>query len=117
MEFTVDRRLVEGVEVLEVEGVIDLYTAPILRKILLEVLAVEGVSVVLDLDGVDSLDSTALGVLAIGLKRTRENGGSLQLVCTHVQILYLFRIIGFNEKFGIHPSVQAAVAAIRKPSQ
>ncbi len=114
MEFTVDRRLVEGVEVIELEGRLDLFTAPILRNVLIEVLVPECTGVVLDLEAVDSLDSTALGLLAGALKRVRQNGGSVQLVCTHIQILQIFRIIGFTRVFGIHPSVQDAVTAIHK---
>jgi anti-sigma B factor antagonist len=114
VEFTVGRRLVEGVEVIEMEGRIDIFTAPILRKILIEVLVPGCTGAVVDLDGVDTLDSTALGLLAGASKRASQNGVPLQLVCTHMQILYLFRIIGFTKHFGIHPSVEDAVAAIRK---
>jgi anti-sigma B factor antagonist len=117
VEFTVDRHLVEGVEVLELEGRIDIFTAPILSKALSEVLVPGCTGAVLDIDGVDSLDSTAFGLLAAGLKRARQNGGTLQLVCTHIQILNLFRRIGFTKAFGINPSVEDAVAAIREQSR
>lgn len=114
MEFTVDRHLVEGVEVLELEGQIDIFTAPILTSALIEVLVPGGTGAVLDIDGVDFLDSTGLGVLVGGLNRARKNGIPLQLACTHIQILKIFRIVGLTEVFGIHPSVGNAVAAIRE---
>ncbi|HTU00698.1 MAG TPA: STAS domain-containing protein [Candidatus Sulfotelmatobacter sp.] len=117
MEFTVDRQPVEGVEVLGLEGRIDIFTAPILVKALIEVLVPGCAGAVLDIDGVDSLDSTGLGLLVGGLKRARQNGVPLQLVCTHIQILNLFRIVGLAKTFGIHPSVEDAIAAIREEPQ
>jgi anti-sigma B factor antagonist len=37
---------------------------------------------VVDIEGVEFLDSTGLGVLVGGLKKVRAHDGSLQLVCT-----------------------------------
>lgn len=114
MEFTVDRRLVDGIEVLELVGQIDIFTAPILTDSLDEVLVPGGTGAVLDIDGVDFLDSTGLGVLVVGRNRAHRNGVSLQFVCTHLQLLSLFRIVGLTKVIGIHPSVGNAVAAIRE---
>jgi len=114
VEFTVDRNLVEGVEVFALEGRIDIFTAPIFVKALTEVLVPGCTGAVLDIDGVDSLDSTGLGLLVGGLNRARKNGVPLRLVCTHIQILDLFRIVGLTKAFGINPSVEDAVAAIRE---
>lgn len=114
MEFTVDRRLVEGVEVLELEGRVDIFTAPIFVDALREVLVPGCAGAVLDIDGVGSLDSTGVGLIVGGFKRARQNGVPLRLVCTHIQTLNLFRIVGLTKAFGIHPSAQAAVAAIRE---
>jgi anti-sigma B factor antagonist len=114
VEFTVDRHLVGGVGVLGLEGRIDIFTAPILVKALIEILVPGCAGAVLDIDGVDSLDSTGLGLLVGGLKKARQNDVPLQLVCTHIQILNLFRTVGLTKTFGIHPSVEDAVAAIRE---
>lgn len=62
----------------------------------------------------DSLDSTGIGLLVGGLKRARQNDVPLQHVCTHLQILNLFRIVGLTREFGFHPSVEDAVAAIHE---
>lgn len=114
MEFTVDRRLVEGIEVLEMEGRLDIFTAPIFVNALREVLVPGCAGAVLDIDGVGSLDSTGIGLIVGGFKRARKNSVPLRLVCTHIQILNLFRIVGLTKAFGINPSAEAAVAAIRE---
>lgn len=114
MEFTIDRHLVEGVEVLVLEGRIDIFTAPMFVKTLTQVLVPGCAGAVLDIDGVDFLDSTGLGLLVGALKRARQNDVPLRLVCTHIQILDLFRIVGLTKTFRIHPSAEHAVAAIRE---
>jgi anti-sigma B factor antagonist len=67
--------------------------------------------IVVDLEKVDFLDSTGLGVLVGGLKRVRNHDGSLQLVCTQEKILKIFRITGLTKVFPIHSSVADAVSA------
>ncbi len=66
---------------------------------------------VLHLEGVDLLDSAGLGVLVGALKRARQSGGSLRLVCTQQQVLKVFRVTGLDTVLPIHPSVEEAVAA------
>jgi anti-sigma B factor antagonist len=66
---------------------------------------------VVDMEKVDFLDSTGLGVLVGGLKRVRVKDGSLSIVTTQDKILKIFDITGLNRVFAIHPSVDAAVAA------
>jgi anti-sigma B factor antagonist len=65
---------------------------------------------VVDLERVDFLDSTGLGVLVGGLKRVRNHEGSLKLVCTQDKILKIFRITGLTKVFPIHDSIDDAVA-------
>jgi anti-sigma B factor antagonist len=97
--------------VLEVAGEIDVYTAPKLREKLIELVSEGSYDIVVDLEKVDFLDSTGLGVLVGGLKRVRNHDGSLQLVCTQEKILKIFRITGLTKVFPIHGSVSEAVAA------
>jgi anti-sigma B factor antagonist len=96
--------------VLEVAGEIDVYTAPKLREKLIELVNEGSYHVVVDLEKVDFLDSTGLGVLVGGLKRVRNHDGSLELVCTQDKILKIFRITGLTKVFPIHDTVDEAIA-------
>ena len=96
--------------VLEVGGEIDVYTAPKLREKLIELVNQGKFHLVVDLEKVDFLDSTGLGVLVGGLKRVRNHDGSLELVCTQDKILKIFRITGLTKVFPIHASVADAIA-------
>ncbi|RZS79395.1 anti-sigma B factor antagonist [Motilibacter rhizosphaerae] len=97
--------------VVEVGGEIDVYTAPRLREQLVDLVAEGKYHLVVDMEKVDFLDSTGLGVLVGGLKRVRAHDGSLRLVCTQERILKIFRITGLTKVFPIHDSVEDALAA------
>ena len=96
--------------VVSVKGEVDVYTAPRLREKLVELVSQGRHQVVVDLEGVDFLDSTGLGVLVGGLKRLRSHDGDLTLVCTHQRILKVFEITGLTKVFSIFTSVDEAVA-------
>jgi anti-sigma B factor antagonist len=101
----------DGIEVVTVEGEIDIYTAPRLRELLIDLVGQGSYQLIVDLDKVGFLDSTGLGVLVGGLKRVRAHDGSLDLVCTQERILNIFRITGLTQVFGIYPTVDQAIAA------
>ena len=67
---------------------------------------------VINLEKVRYIDSTGLGVLIGGLKRVREHGGSVNLVCTNPQIKKIFDITGLVKIFGIFESEDAAMKAL-----
>jgi anti-sigma B factor antagonist len=95
--------------VVEVGGEIDVYTAPKLRETLISLVEAGQYHLVVDLEKVDFLDSTGLGVLVGGLKRVRTHDGSLSLVCTRERLLKVFRITGLTKVFDIHPDVESAL--------
>src|SRR5918911_1906268 len=97
--------------VLAVKGEVDVYTAPRLREKLVELVSQGKHKIVVDLEGVDFLDSTGLGVLVGGLKRVRSHDGELALVCTKSRILKVFEITGLTRVFPMYGSVDEAVTA------
>ena len=101
----------DGIEVIDVQGEIDMYTAPRLRELLIDLVSKGSYQLVVNLDKVGFLDSTGLGVLVGGLRRVRAHDGSLDLVCTREPILKIFRITGLTEVFGIYQTVDQAIAA------
>jgi anti-sigma B factor antagonist len=111
MELALSSRNVEGFEVIEVGGEIDVYTAPKLREAIVTAVEAGASHLIIDVEKVDFLDSTGLGVLVGALKRVRADGGSLDIVCTHERILKIFGITGLDKVFGLHASVDEARAA------
>lgn len=111
MDLRLDVSEQDGIAVLAVHGEVDVSTAPRLRQQLVELASSGHDRAVVDLEGVDFLDSTGLGVLVSGLKRFRTLGGDLMLVCTQPRILKVFEITGLTRVFGIHGSTADAVSA------
>lgn len=100
-----------GRTVVEVNGEIDVYTAPRLREALISLVDAGSYRLIIDMEGVEFLDSTGLGVLVGGLKRVRAHDGGIDLVCTQGKILRIFRITGLSKVFPIHDSIAAALGA------
>jgi len=113
MELGLEVTQSDGATVLSVRGEVDVYTAPKLREKLVELDSQGRHTIVVDLEAVDFLDSTGLGVLVGGLKRVRSHDGDLILVCTHQRILKVFEITGLTKVFTIHESVAAATGTSR----
>jgi len=104
-----------GTTVIEVSGEIDVYTAPRLREALVSLVDAGNYRVIVDMERVEFLDSTGLGVLVGGLKRVRAHDGGIDLVCTQGRILRIFKITGLSKVFNIFDTVQEAVASHAKP--
>ena len=111
MDLSLEDRQEGDRTIVVVGGEIDVYTAPKLREKLIDLVSGGHYHLVVDMEGVEFLDSTGLGVLVGGLKRVRAHEGSLRLVCTQERILKIFRITGLTKVFPIHASVEEAVAA------
>jgi anti-sigma B factor antagonist len=111
VDLKLDHHTKEGIEIVDVEGEIDVYTAPRLRELLIDLVNSGFYQLVVNMEKVEFLDSTGLGVLVGGLKRVRARDGSLDLVCTQERILKIFRITGLTKVFGIHDSVDEAIKA------
>jgi anti-sigma B factor antagonist len=110
MEVRTEVSDVAGWTVVSIYGELDVATAPSLREQLIGLVGDGATKLVLDLEGVDFLDSTGLGVIVSALKRARTNGGDLRLVCTQARIRRLFEITGLDKAVPLLPSLDAAVA-------
>lgn len=99
----------DGAAVLALRGEIDVYTAPRMRQAIVDLVDAGSLNIVVDMDKVDFLDSTGLGVLVEGLKRVKTRNGTLSLVITQDKILKIFDITGLNKAFPIHGSLEDAL--------
>jgi anti-sigma B factor antagonist len=91
--------------VLTLRGEIDVYTAPRLRQAIIDLVDAGENNIIVDMEKVDFLDSTGLGVLVGGLKRVKTQEGNLSLVATQDKILRIFEITGLNKVFPIAGSI------------
>jgi anti-sigma B factor antagonist len=95
--------------VVSLRGEIDVYTAPRLRQALIDLVEGGAKDIVVDMDRVDFLDSTGLGVLVGGLKRVKSNEGEMKLVVTQDRIMKIFDITGLAKVFPMFGSLEQAL--------
>jgi anti-sigma B factor antagonist len=109
MDLAVDVYAMADCTVIDVDGEVDVYTAPRLREKLAQVASSGQNHLVVNLDAVGFLDSTGLGVLVGALKRVRAEDGFVRLVCQQERLLKILRITGLAQVFAVYDSVELAV--------
>ena len=100
----VDER--DGWAIVRASGDLDLTTAPRLREAVVDVVLRGQARVVLDLQAIDFLDSTGLGVVVGLLKRTRGQRGDLRLVSTRPSLRTLLELTGLDHALPLAASVE-----------
>jgi anti-sigma B factor antagonist len=101
-EFSIGFRRTDRTVVVDVAGELDLYTAPVLRDRLLDVIEGQGNRfVAVDLGEVGFLDSTAIHVLVQALRRVRDRGGDLTLTRVSPPAQRVLDICGLSTVFTI----------------
>lgn len=83
----------DGRPLLHLRGEIDIATLPALRDHLTRAISLHtGVPLFVDLDGLDALDDTGIGMLLGAAGQARAHGGDLVLVCTSERLLARFAV-------------------------
>lgn len=111
LEIPDDDSAPEGWTVLTVSGEIDVAAAPDFREQLVALIEAGTSHLIVDLESVDFIDSTGLGVLVGAVRRARSAEGDLRLVCNNSRLRKVFDVTGLDEVFVIGTSVDDAVAA------
>jgi anti-sigma B factor antagonist len=111
IDFVVESRQEGPWSVIDVQGEVDMFTAPKLRERLVETVDQGHYQVIVNLQGVSFMDSTGLGTLVGGLKRVKEHDGTLALVCSSRPVLRVLSITGLNNVFPIYETVEQSLAS------
>lgn len=108
MNINLDIQVVENdlTTTMVLAGEIDAYTAPKLKEALLPLTQKDGVMVIVDLEKVDYLDSTGLGVFISALKSTKEYGSELKLLQLQDRVRRLFEITSLDSIITIETTVR-----------
>jgi anti-sigma B factor antagonist len=95
--------------VVAVTGELELATAPRLRQAVVSLVGDGRVDIVLDLGGVDFIDSIGLGVIVSALKRVRSRDGQLVVAGAVPRVRALFELTRLDEIIELHDSVAGAL--------
>lgn len=93
-----------------VVGELDVVGGPELRQHVMARVGEGSHRLVLDLSGVDFIDSFGLGVVVGALKRTRLLDGDLRVVVPEPRIRRVFEVCDLDRVFKLYRTVQEAVS-------
>jgi anti-sigma B factor antagonist len=113
----VERTQVDGYELLAIGGELDIATAPRLIAALNQAFATLERPLVLDLSGVDFMDSTGLALLMNAYRRVKRGGQGFAIVCPGGPISRVFEIADMVESLHVCPDRASAVRVAAQPAR
>jgi len=101
------------IAILSLTGEVEVANASQVRDAALKLVSGGRKYLVVDLSGVEYMDSTGLGTL-VGLhKRLREAGGQVLIAGAQPRVRKIFDITGLTQVFRMHEDVSAALKEVR----
>ena len=103
-----ERSRIDGYERLDVEGELDIATAPRMMAALNEAIAEMDAPLVVDLSGVVFMDSTGLALLMNARRRVTRLGQGFAIICPGGPIARVFEIADMVESLRVCPDQETA---------
>jgi anti-sigma B factor antagonist len=107
----VERTSRDGIDVLSVEGEVDIATAPRLLSALNDAVAEAVRSVIIDLSSVGFMDSTGLALLINAHRRLALRHKGFAVVCPAGPLHRVFELTGMVDTLHVCPDRETATAA------
>ncbi|MBT2503826.1 STAS domain-containing protein [Curtobacterium sp. ISL-83] len=95
--------------VLECSGRLNMVSAPAFREAVAAVVAEGRTKVVVELSGVEFMDSSGLGALVGCLKTARQAGGDLRIAAPSEQVQMVLQLSNIDKILRTYPDGDAAV--------
>lgn len=99
----------DGRPILTCSGELDAASAPQVAGALAPLTSAPGCDPIIDLSGVDFIDSVGLGVIVTGLKHAREAQGGLSVVVTTPRVVRVFQLTGLDVVIPLHETLADAI--------
>ncbi|MDS1270100.1 STAS domain-containing protein [Lipingzhangella sp. LS1_29] len=95
-----------------VEGELDIATADDLQGTIETAVNVHGPWLIIDLSGLEFMDSSGLNAVISAYRTVSEKGGGLALAAPNDRVNKVLRLVGLHRQVAVHPTVSAAVVAM-----
>ena len=102
------RTTASGAVVIRPEGRLDMMSARDFREQLHAIVKGGDTRVIVDLSGLDAIDSSGLGALISGLKAARQGGGDLRVSGAGEQVQAVLELTNLNRVLKAHESADTA---------
>jgi anti-sigma B factor antagonist len=107
-DLMVSYSVVNSWTILELDGEVDIHTAPMIGEAVSMLLEDGHLHFVLDFGFVTFMDSTGLGTLVKITKRIGKRGGSLRIASASGRIFRVFELSGLSGAYDFRPSAEDA---------
>jgi|EndMetStandDraft_8_1072994.scaffolds.fasta_scaffold95861_3 anti-sigma B factor antagonist len=99
----------DGIAVLAASGRFDLVSAPQMKATVDELVASGQPRIIVDLSGVELIDSSGLGALVGSLKTTRQAGGDLRIAAPGEQVRAVLSLTHLDHIFRAYAGAEDAL--------
>jgi anti-sigma B factor antagonist len=109
----------EGLQILEIEGDVDLASSPELREILHDLAREKPSALALDFSRVSYIDSSGLATIVEYVRKAQSYDGKLAVIGANERVRTVFELVRLDEFLPLHPSLadaRAAWASVQPPA-
>lgn len=99
----------DGVSVIRFGGRLDITSAADAKRLFAETVQQGSTRLVVDLEGLQFIDSSGLSALVSGLRTSRQAGGDLRIAAAGEQPATIFSLTSLDQVFRLYPDVAEAV--------
>ena len=99
------------ISIVEIEGEVDLYSSPELRKVLLNLTKIKTKSILVDLQKVKYMDSSGVATLVEALQQVGKYDGKLKLANLKDAVKDVFELSRLDKVFDIYQTLEQAKEA------
>jgi anti-sigma B factor antagonist len=98
-----------GTTVIRPSGHLDMVAAPQFKTLVASVVMGEHAAIVVNLAGVDFIDSSGIGAIISGLRTTREAGSEFRIACATSQVRAVLELTNVDRILPPYNSIEAAL--------
>ena len=102
------REIKNSIIVLDINGEIDLYNAPEIKKKIKEQMEASKNNIIVNLDKVSYVDSSGIGVLISSLSQLKKVGGGLKIINVYASVKKVFELTKLTSFFDIFEDEEEA---------
>ncbi|NLN78159.1 MAG: STAS domain-containing protein [Armatimonadetes bacterium] len=109
----IELKNVDGLEILDAAGEIDVYTAPQFKEAINTILATGQKHLIVDMSRITYMDSSGFGALLSATRRLRPEGGTINMVNVSPAIDRILKITRLSSVFALHDSLDEAIQSAK----
>jgi anti-anti-sigma factor len=104
----------DGVAILDLKGRLDVCAAPRVQQALCDLVEHNGGHVLVNMAGVDFIDSTGLTALMAGFQLAETLGGAVRLCCVQHNVSVVLQLTALDKLLAVYDDEASALASFPK---